>query len=272
MERLRQKSITDFQTLGIESLGKPINIIRDKLDNLISNSCNVLTYELQNWLKSHNIKSNINIVSLHTFTANEMEKSLISTFQHQAGGRIFTYIDSTTLIRLADSFYAAKVARSSNELSSSDLRLQEKIGSIIASWLAPADMWARCDFELAQGTGLYASIHVDFEDHQGMIHVKLDELLVETLTQELDLQPQESMYHSFKQSLESTRVNLKVLLCQKDIPLSELLALQTNDILPVELLSSVPVSIGQQHLFNGTVADNDGQLVLILNHDKESFQ
>ncbi|MBU2895537.1 FliM/FliN family flagellar motor switch protein [Vibrio hepatarius] len=272
MEILSNKSIPAFQTLSVESLGKPIHIIRDKLDILISNSCNMLTYDLQNWLKSHNVTSKINIVSLHTFTANEMKKSLISTFQHQDGGRIFTYIDSTTLTRLADSFYAAKVARSSSEISNSDLRLQEKIGGIIASWLAPADMWTRCGFELAQGTGLYATIQVDFDDHQGMIHIKLDECLVKTLTQELDLQPQESMYQPFKQSLESTLVNLNVLLCKKDIPLSELLALQPNDILPVELLSSAPASIGQQHLFNGTVADNDGQLVLILNHDKESFQ
>ncbi|WP_341660572.1 FliM/FliN family flagellar motor switch protein [Vibrio sp.] len=271
MERLRNTSIPDFQTLGIESLGKPIHIIRDKLDSLISNSCNILTYELQNWLKSYNIKCNINVVSLHTFSADEMKKSLISTFKHQSGGRIFTYIDSPTLIKLADSFYATKVERSCSELSNSDLRLQEKVGTIIGSWLAPQKMWTRCEFEPTQGTGLYATINITFDDHHGSIHIKLDEALVDTLTQELDLQPKESMYLPFCQSLESTPVKLTALLCQKRMPLSELLSLKPTDILPVELLSSVPVSIGQQHLFNGTVADNDGQLVLILNHDKESL-
>ncbi|WP_114787895.1 FliM/FliN family flagellar motor switch protein [Vibrio tetraodonis] len=270
MEPLRKISIPDFQTLGVESLGKSIHIIRDKLDYLISSSCNILTYELQNWLKSYNIKCNINIVSLHTFSVDEMNKSVISTFSHQSGGKIFTSIDTPTLIKFADSFYATKLERSCSELSNSDLRLQEKVGTIIATWLAPQKMWTRCEFEPAQGTGLYASISINFDDHQGNIHIKLDEALVDTLTQELDLQPKESMYLPFCQSLESTPVKLNALLCQKRMLLSELLSLKPKDILPVELLSSVPVSIGQQHLFNGTVADNDGQLVLILNHDKES--
>ena len=146
MEPLRKISIPDFQTLGVESLGKPIHIIRDKLDYLISNSCNILTYELQNWLKSYNIKCNINIVSLHTFSVDEMNKSLISTFNHQSGGKIFTSIDTPTLIKLADSFYATKLERNCSELSNSDLRLQEKVGTIIATWLAPQEMWTRCDF------------------------------------------------------------------------------------------------------------------------------
>ena len=101
-------------------------------------------------------------------------------------------------------------------------------------------------FEPAQGTGLYASININFDDHQGNIHIKLDEALVDTLTQELDLQPKESMYLPC-QSLESTPVKLNALLCQKRMLLSELLSLKPKDILPVELLSSVPVSIGQQH-------------------------
>ncbi|GLT17548.1 flagellar motor switch protein FliM [Vibrio zhanjiangensis] len=272
MDRFSKISIPDFQMLSIESLGKPIHIIRDKLDNLISNSCNILTYELQNWLKSHHVKTNINTVSLHTFASSEMEKSLISTFKHQSGGRIFAYIDGPVLIKLSDSFYAAKVERNSSELCSSDLRLQEKIGTIIASWLAPSDMWTRGKFEPTQGTGLYATISINFGGHQGLIHIKLDHVLIDTLTDELALQPKQSMYQPFCQSLESTPVKLNVLLCQKRIRLSELLSLRPKDILPIELLSSAPASIGQQHLFNGTVADNDGQLVLILNQDKESFK
>ncbi|MFD2015080.1 hypothetical protein ACFSJQ_03225 [Vibrio olivae] len=49
-----------------------------------------------------------------------------------------------------------------------------------------------------------------------------------------------------------------------------MLTLQPNDILPIELLAKAPVSIGTQHLFSGRVADQDGQLVLIFNDDKDS--
>ena len=271
MESSSKISIPDYQPLSIESLGKPIHVIRDKLDDLISTSCNGLTYELQNWLKTHHAEANINLVSLHTFTPSEMDKSFISTFRHHGGGRVFIHTDSQTLIKLADSFYDAKMERSHTSLNNSDLRLQEKIGRLIINWLAPEEMWSDCEFEPAQGTGLYATIDVNLNDHQGTIHVKLDELLVATLTEQLDLQPKESMYEPFCQSLASTPVKLNVLLSKKTMPLSELISLQPNDVLPIELLSSAPVSIGQEHLFSGRVAENDGQLVLILNQDKESF-
>ena len=52
--------------------------------------------------------------------------------------------------------------------------------------------------------------------------------------------------------------------------LSDVVGLQPDDILPIELLNTVPVSISNQTLFSGRVAEQDGQLVLIFNPDKES--
>ncbi|TOB15026.1 flagellar motor switch protein FliM, partial [Vibrio parahaemolyticus] len=48
METRVSESISDIKPLDVELLGKPIHIIRDKLENLISESCSSLTNELQN--------------------------------------------------------------------------------------------------------------------------------------------------------------------------------------------------------------------------------
>ena len=261
--------IPNYQPLNVESLGKPIHVIRDKLESLISSSCNNLTFQLQNWLKSRHVETSINAVSLHSFTNSEMDKSTTSTFQHNAGGKVFVHCDKGTLIKLADCFYGASINRSEEALSNSDLRLQHRIGHLITHWLAPQEMWADGEFELASGTGLYVRIDIQVHEHCGSLHIKLDEHLVNTLTEQLDLQPNESLFDSFCQSLTATPVKLNVLLSKKRMPLSELLSLQANDILPIELLSTVPVSIGDQHLFNGSVAEREGQLVLIINHQKE---
>ncbi|MDN3609467.1 FliM/FliN family flagellar motor switch protein [Vibrio ostreicida] len=271
MESRSKISISDYQPLSIESLGKPIHVIRDRLDSLISSSCGSLCYELQNWQRSSHVEVSVQHVSLHAFMPNELNKSLTSTFLHQSGGRVFIYADSPTLINLVDSFYDAKMKRNNGALSNSDLRLQEKVGWLIASWLAPKEMWSRSQVEPTEGHGLYAALNVNIDDHQGTIHIKLDELLVNTLTEQLELTPHESLYQPFCQSLTSTPVKLNVLLSKKTMPLNELILLQPNDVLPIDLLTSVPASIGNEPLFAGRVAEKDGQLVLIINHDKDSF-
>lgn len=269
MESRDKKSIPNYQPLSVESLGKPIHVIRDKLEELISSSCNNLTFQLQSWLKSNQIDTHLSAVSLHCFANNEMENSTTSTLKHDAGGKVFVHCDKATLIKLADSFYGAHVDRTEATLSNSDLRLQDRIGQLITQWLAPKEMWTAAEFELTLGTGLYAKIDIQLNDHHGSLHIKLDEQLVKTLTEQLDLQPNDTLYDSFCHSLKATPVRLNVLLSQKRMPLSELLSLKANDILPIELLSNAPVSIGDQHLFNGRVAEKEGQLVLIINHDKE---
>ncbi|MGU3841203.1 FliM/FliN family flagellar motor switch protein, partial [Vibrio diabolicus] len=93
--------------------------------------------------------------------------------------------------------------------------------------------------------------------------------LIQTLIEQLELQPDTDLYQPFCRSLEATPVRLNVVLSKKKMPLSDVVGLQPNDILPIELLNTVPVSIGNQSLFTGRIAEQDGQLVLIFNPDKE---
>lgn len=265
-------SIHEFQPLNIEWLGKPIHIIREKLESLLSDSCNTLTYELQTWLKTEKVETSISKVSLYTLAPNKMTKPHTCTFRHNAGGFLYVHIDHATLLRLSDRFFGSKIERKTTTLSNSDLRLQEKIGKLIINWLAPKEMWTSSEFEPSQGLGLYATIKVNFADSSGFIHIKLNEALISVLTDQLGLKSNQALYEPFCHSLESTPVKLSALLSKKTLPLSELLALKPDDILPIELLSDIPVSIGQERLFTGHIAEKDGQLVLIINQDKESLR
>jgi flagellar motor switch/type III secretory pathway protein FliN len=107
-------------------------------------------------------------------------------------------------------------------------------------------------------------------EHNGELTVFFDNRLVQTLINQLDLQSNENLKPQFYESLKTTPVRLNVLLSKKTMTLSEVLSLSPQDILPIDLLSSPPVSIGNTHLFTGRVAEQDGQLVLILNQDKDS--
>ncbi|EKK7178793.1 FliM/FliN family flagellar motor switch protein [Vibrio alginolyticus] len=269
MENRVSEPISDSQLLDVELLGKPIHIIREKLDNLISESCSNLTTELQNWLSTGKVEASLTSVDLHRFTSVEMDKEQTSTYQHQEGGMVFIHGNPHTLIKLADRFYGASAERSAATLTASDLRLQERISRIIIGWLAPGEMWDTGEYETPRGIGINVQLNIAFDDHQGSIHLKLDGHLIQTLIEQLELQPDTDLFQPFCRSLETAPVRLNVVLSKKKMPLSDVVGLQPNDILPIELLNTVPVSIGNQSLFTGRIAEQDGQLVLIFNPDKE---
>ncbi|MCG7517755.1 MULTISPECIES: FliM/FliN family flagellar motor switch protein [Vibrio] len=270
MKNKVNEPISDINLLDVELLGKPIHIIREKLEILISESCSSLTNELQNWLSSNKVEASLVSVELHRFSPTLLDKDQTSTYQHQDEGMVYVHGDSQTLIKLADRFYGATTERSSTSLTASDLRLQERISRIITNWLAPQEMWQLCEYETPRGIGLHAELSIAFEDYQGTIHLKLDSAMIQTLIEQLEMHSDADLYQPFCRSLESTPVRLNVVLSKKTMALSDVVGLQPNDILPIELLNTVPISIGPQTLFTGRVAEQDGQLVLIFNPDKES--
>ncbi|WP_428773755.1 FliM/FliN family flagellar motor switch protein [Vibrio sp.] len=270
METVNQSSTHAPQPLNVELLGKPIHIIRDKLHELLAASSHTLTNELQNWLGSQQVAVKLATLELHNLDSNSLDKSLTSCFRHQQQGLLYLQCDSAMLIKLADRFYGASIEREDCDITSSDLRLQRRMAKLLAQCIAPEEMWQSCEFEFSQGVGLYATLQLQLADQQASLALALDSQLVNTLINELELTPPADLAERFQRSLTSTPVRLNALLSRKTLPLSQVLSLQPNDIIPIEMLASVPVSIGNQRLFNGRVAEQDDQLVLIINSDKES--
>ncbi|MEC7941228.1 MAG: FliM/FliN family flagellar motor switch protein [Pseudomonadota bacterium] len=264
------ESISHIKSLDVELLGKPIHIIRKKLNKLILESCSNLTDELQAWLSSNKIETRLTSLDLYRFCTTSLDKTQTSTYRHREGGTLYIHSNVETLSRLADRFYGANSERPTPLLTASDLRLQERISRIIANWLAPQEMWQSCDYEAPCGIGLHAELSITLEDYQGVIHLKIDNTMIQNMIEQLELQKAKDLFQPFCRSLESTPVRLNAVLSKKTMTLCDVVKLQPDDILPIELLNTVPVSIGPHPLFTGRIAEQDGQLVLIFNPDKES--
>ncbi|QXO18297.1 FliM/FliN family flagellar motor switch protein [Vibrio ostreae] len=272
METHIQNTIPEVRALNVELLGKPIHIIREKLETIITESCHGLSGELQTWLNTHHIDAELSAVELHTLKPSDIDKSAVTQFRHQDSGCLFVSLNSDLLIKLADRFYGANIERSQSVITSSDLRLQERMGKIATRWIAPGDMWRSGDGEMSSGVGLKAEITLRYRDHSGLLTLIFESQLVQTLINQLDIQPNQQLAQQFNRSLQQTPVRLTALLSKKTMPLSDVLSLAPNDILPIDLLTTVPVSIGGERLFSGRIAEQDEQLVLILNQDKESLR
>lgn len=272
MEANIQNAIPDVKKLNVELLGKPIHVIREKLETIITESCHGLSSELQNWLSTHHIDAEISQVELHALKPSDIDRATVTQFCHQSGGSLFVDMNNELLIKLADRFYGANMERSHSVITSSDLRLQQRIGKIITHWIAPGAMWQNGEGDTSSGVGLRADITLHYRDHSATLNLIFDPLLVQTLINQLDIQPNQQLAVQFHRSLQQTPVRLTALLSKKTMPLSDVLKLAPNDILPIDLLTSVPVSIGGERLFSGRIAEQDEQLVLILNQDKESLR
>ncbi|OEE70342.1 flagellar motor switch protein FliM [Enterovibrio norvegicus FF-33] len=267
MKTTAPKPNSELPAVSVELLGKPIHAVRDNLQHILQASCHTLSNALQSWLKTNQIDVKLECIDLHTLRLSDIDKNATTTLRHQDGGLAYMTIDAPMLVKLADRFYGAAIERKTPTLTSSDVRLQERIAKLVAAWIAPDDMWSPCEVELGQGMGLRSVFEIHFGDTVGTLSLDIEGNLIQTLIEQLGLHRTQDLSASFAQSLTATPVRLNVLLSKKTLPLSDVLSLAPNDILPIELLATVPVSIGNQQLFTGRVAEQDGQLVLILNHE-----
>lgn len=260
-----------YPVLDVELLGKPIHKIRDDLIRIFNQSIPEITRHIQHWVRANDLS--LEFKNISTVRCRDTDPDyLSSTFCHQQQGLMRSAMSTRLLLALSDRFYGADIARKADDpqsLSNSDVRLQQRIGHLFASIIAPQEMWQRTDAQLAAGVGLQAQFSVSFGEHQGELWIALDATLIQTLLQELALAPTRPIQPHFQTALSQTPVHLTATLSRKTLPLDQVLSLKSDDILPIELLNQVPVTIGHEHLFNGRIAEQNGQLVLILQDSKE---
>ncbi|MCL9776500.1 FliM/FliN family flagellar motor switch protein [Vibrio methylphosphonaticus] len=263
------------QSLNIELLGKPIHRVKNKLEDEFRRSSHSLRQTIQSWLNSSDVDVTIQAITINSDRHQFQDFESISALQHEACGHLSVHLSSPLLIHLADQFYGASIERTTDERSASDLRLQERIAKLISTWIAPMEHWHSSATIPHQGMGIVATLAITYRhptsgNMTANLTIQLDSGLVQTLVDELALTPNPHIANDFQHALQSTPVRLNVQLSQTQLPLTQVLRLQPDDILPINLLTSVPVHIGKERLFSGRVAEQDGQLVLILNNEKES--
>lgn len=270
MDMQKTEMPEQVQTLNVELLGKPIHIIRNKLEELLINSCQQLSLELQAWLKTQQVLVELDHVSLTELPQTNVDATSVSVLKHNDDGMLYVSMEPTMLMRLSDQFYSTSMERSGGELTNSDLRLLQRIAKCASQWIAPETTWKQHEFEVIPGIGIAAKLSIYVRNQQALLAVTLDSALIQTLIDELELTPNPHMASDFNHVLHKTPVRLNVQLSKTVLPLTQVLKLKADDILPIELLNNAPVNIGKETLFTGRVAEQEGQLVLILNDDKET--
>ena len=268
MKPLNNKPDTDFTKLNVELLGKPIHSIKDELQGILIKAALEVTHQLRKWLKEPGVKLLFSGIELQVTDKKEYNHKS-SVLRHLESGLISTSMPTELLMRLSDHFYSADVMRDPHKqdahtITSSDLRLQQRIAKLISTHIAPESMWHPIDAITGKDIALRAELTVSLKDITGSIYIDLDSALIQTLINELNLCPSDAIQEKFEQALVNTPVKLNTVLCRKTLPLDQVLKLQPGDIINIELLSNMPVSIGQERLFTGHVAEQSGQLVLIL--------
>ena len=254
------------QSLNIELLGKPIHRVKNKLEDEFKRSSHSLRQAIQSWLNSSDVDVTIQTITINSDNHQYHDFESISAMQHETGGHLSIHLSNLLLIHLADQFYGASIERTTDELSASDLRLQERIAKLISTWIAPMEHWHSSQAIPHQGTGIVATLAITYHhptsgNMTANLAIQLDSVLVQTLADELTQAPNPHIASDFQHVLQATPVRLNVQLSQTQLPLTQVLRLQPDDILPINLLTNVPVHIGKERLFTGRVAEQDGQLV-----------
>ncbi|MDO6705481.1 FliM/FliN family flagellar motor switch protein [Photobacterium sp. 1_MG-2023] len=269
MKKIELNSAQQFPKLNVEHLGRPIHVIRESLQKAFSQADSSITQDLQRWVKDKNLSFRLSDIQLASRQPTEHTEHT-SVIRHPSGGLIQAQLDVSMLLSLSDKFYNADIDRSdlanaASKLTASDLRLQHRLLKRLCALIDDNDNWQMTDETLSVGVGLMATFMVGYRKKTAEFTVYLNETMLQSLMDEMAVQTNESLDDGFRKVLADTPVILNATLCQKKMPLDDVLKLRPDDVLNIDLLTNVPVRIGQEHLFNGCVADKDGQLVLILN-------
>ncbi|MCG2836370.1 FliM/FliN family flagellar motor C-terminal domain-containing protein [Photobacterium sp. WH77] len=268
MKKIELNNAQHFPTLNVEHLGRPIHVIREELQKIFSQADSSITQDLQRWVKDKNLTIKLADIQLSNRDATDQSNNA-SIIRHQAGGLIEAQLDTQLLLALSDKFYNADIDRSdagyaNSTLTASDLRLQQRLLQRICSLVADEKAWQLTDDGMTYGVGLLATFTVSYRKKVAAFRLYFDENMLQVLMDDMAFQTNHHLSDDFRLALENTPVQLHATLCQKKMPLDDVLKLRPDDVLNIDLLTNVPVRIGQEHLFNGCVADKDGQLVLIL--------
>ncbi|MGR5299415.1 hypothetical protein ACPV5U_29415 [Vibrio mediterranei] len=90
MDMQKTEMPEQVQTLNVELLGKPIHIIRNKLEELLINSCQQLSLELQAWLKTQQVLVELDHVSLTDLPQTNVNATSVSVLKHSDDGMLYT--------------------------------------------------------------------------------------------------------------------------------------------------------------------------------------
>ena len=189
-------------------------------------------------------------------------------------GKIGFSIDRPLLSELLESYYGGSTPPAQDEppVSSSEHRMRTRLGVDVSTICARILMGDVPLGTINSSVSTYEEIHwaycIEFvfcstaTQWVSSVFLSLDAQAVDELTRRLsDDQPLPQAEGAGYRIVELP-VHLDCVLARTLLPLSNVLALQVDDILMVRLLDRCEVHIKQQKLFHGAISEDDGALFL----------
>lgn len=253
--------------LGVSQLGKPWHKLAEHINNNYDNFDAALSRYFLN-------KFRINTSLANIIFAIEESKKCHQIYSCPAGKVAFE-IERPLLVQLLHDFYGVSEPHSGNdadEITETEKRLQERLGNDICKiFLTPEIIgaqesikpvhnqqhshWAWClSFQLRgyQSGGITLRFDHEFIDH-----------LLSSLRNVPESQhPQTFSREHLEHQLRYLPFTLNARLASIETTLEALLKLRVNDVLPVHMSDSVPVTLEDEVLFQAKVSEHQGQLVL----------
>jgi flagellar motor switch protein FliM len=189
-------------------------------------------------------------------------------------GKVGFSIDRALLTEALECYYGGTIVPSQDTppISTSEQRMRNRLGLDLTYIFARALLAGGTFGELERYENDYEETSweyvAEFEyishltESRSSIFIHLDTELVDELTSHLAGPPPERLNGNPLDHIKHLPVRLDCVVASVQLPLSQVLGLQLNDILMVRPLDRYEVRINQQKLFRGTVFEEDGALFL----------
>ena len=204
----------------------------------------------------------------------EAEKQGPDCIYRSPMGKVGFAIDRALLTEALECYYGGTIVPNQDTppLSTSEQRMRNRLGLdlsyIFARSLLSGGTFGeleRYENDYEETTWEYVA-EFEYISHlthsRSSIFIYLDAELVDELTMRLAGAPPERLSGNPLDHIQHLPVRLDCVVASVQMPLSQVLALQLNDILMVRPLDRYEVRINQQKLFRGTVFEEDGALFL----------
>jgi flagellar motor switch protein FliM len=212
-------------------------------------------------------------LELHTVEVHEVRSEAAECIYKSAFGKLGFAIERPLLTEALECYYGGTGLPSQDTpISTSEQRMRLRLGQDIAQIFSRALLGGasigkleKHDNDFDQAVWEYVA-EFQYTSHisgnRSAIFLYLDTVLVDELTTRLSnptgplqaINPSQHIFH--------LPVRLQCVVAALQMPLSQVLALRPEDILPIRLQERSDVRINQQKLFRGTVFEEDGALFL----------
>jgi len=253
--------------LAVSQLGKPWHKLAEHINKNYDNFDVSLGRYFLNKFRINTSLANIN------FSIEEHKKC------HQiyscSAGKIAFEIDRPLLLRLLHDFYGVTDSSdiaNADEITQTELRLQERLGDEISQiFLTPEVLGLPVTLQPhhnQQHSHWAWSLSLQLRHYpQGAITLRFDHPLIDHILNGLrhaNEQNASAPIHDgqLEHRLRRVPFTLNVQLASCEITLERLLALKVDQVVPIFLNESVPVTLGDEVLFQAKVSEHQGQLVL----------